>query len=204
MKMPEAFIYYLWSFKLFRGELKTTDGDPIKIINTGVRNQDSGPDFFNARVKIGETEWAGNVEMHVLSSDWLRHNHQHDKAYDSVILHVVYEADIEIENSFGEKIPSFAIKGFYPEEIYFRYRNLIGSRDWVPCHAHIPSFSDMLVYSCLDRVLVERLERKTTYLEKVLEENQHHWEEAFYLLLARSFGFRSPSNNWRVFFPQAY
>jgi hypothetical protein len=191
MRMPEEFIHYLWSHKLFRGELKTSQDEEIKVLKTGIHNKDSGPDFFNARLIIGETEWAGNVEIHTRASDWFKHNHQKDAAYDSVILHVVYEDDAEVYNQHGELIPVLCVKGLYPEEIYFRYKQLVGARDWIPCAQLINKVSDLTIFSWLDRVLVNRLERKTEHFEWILDVNTHHWEESFYILLARGFGFNT-------------
>lgn len=191
--MNEEFLYYLWSLKLLQGDLTTIDGQSVKIINPGIRNEDSGPDFFNARIKIDDTEWAGNVEMHTSSSEWLKHGHQHDKAYDAVILHVVDNADIQIVNSHGEEIPTLSIRGFYPEGIYYRYKKLTSSRDWIPCAGNIKEVNDLVVYNWLERVLVERLERKADFIEEILKESENHWEEAFYISLARSFGFNTNS-----------
>jgi hypothetical protein len=193
MKMNEEFLYYLWSLRLLNGDLQTTQGQTVKIIHPGERNTDSGPDFYNARVKIGDTEWAGNVEMHSIASDWLKHNHQLDHAYDSVILHVVDEADMQISNSYNELIPTLSIKGHYPEGVYFRYKKLIAGRDWIPCAGNIKEVSDLVVFNWLDRILIERLERKSDFIESVLNESNHHWEEAFYISLARSFGFNTNS-----------
>ncbi|MBN2746103.1 MAG: DUF2851 family protein [Bacteroidales bacterium] len=191
MKIAEDFLYYLWSLKLLRGDLSTTDGQIVSIIQPGMRNYDSGPDFFNARIKIGETEWAGNVEMHVSSSDWIKHGHQTDKAYDSVILHVVYHADMVIRNSYNEEIPTLSVQGHFPERILYRYQQLIGAREWIPCATNLKQVSDLVIYSWLDRVLVERLQRKTDFIFQILNETNNDWQEAFYITLARSFGFNT-------------
>ena len=187
--MTEDFLYYIWQYRLMNGDLETTQGEPIVIIDLGQRNEDSGPDFFNARIKIGNTEWAGNVEMHTRSSDWMRHNHNQDANYDSVILHVVYECDAMIENAMGEVIPCMELKGKIDEKLYFRYRNLIGSHDWIACAPQLNTVPDLILYSWLDRLLAERLERKTDYIESFLKSSKGNWETAFYYALARNFGF---------------
>ncbi len=189
MKMTEDFLYYLWSLKLLQGELVTTDQQKITIIHPGQRNYDSGPDFFNSRIKIGGTEWAGNVEMHVASSDWIKHGHQADRAYDSVILHVVYDADMPIINSHNEEIPTLMVKGHFPEAILYRYQRLLGAREWIPCATNLKQVSDLVIYSWLDRVLVDRLQRKTDFILQILNDTHNDWQEAFYISLARSFGF---------------
>jgi hypothetical protein len=193
MRVPEEFIYYLWKLNLLTGPLQTVDGQKITIINPGVLNQDSGPDFFNARIKIGDTEWAGNVEMHSAASDWIKHGHNKDKAYDSVILHVVYDCDTGIKNSHNEVIPCLSVKGHYPESVFFRYRKLISARDWIPCAANLKEVGDLVIFSWLDRLVIERLERKTANFEKLLEETGNDWEETFYITLARNFGFNTNS-----------
>lgn len=191
MKMPEEFLYYLWSLKLLKEPLQTTEGQDIILIEVGKRNEDSGPDFFNARMRIGDTEWAGNVEMHIKASDWMRHGHDKDKSYDSVILHVVLDADMEITNSYGEVIPTLSVRGLFSDSLYYRYRTLISSREWIPCASNIKEVSDLVIFNWLDRVLIERLERKTAYFEKILADTNGNWEETFYITLARNFGFNT-------------
>ena len=193
MKMPEEFLYYIWSLKLLKIPLQTTDGQDIVIIDVGKQNRDSGPDFFNARVRIGDTEWAGNVEMHIKASDWLLHGHEKDKSYDSVILHVVLDADMEVINRHGEVIPTFSVRGRYPESIFFRYRALISGREWIPCASNIKEVSDVVIFNWIDRILVERLERKITDFEEILSDTNGNWEETFYITLARNFGFKTNS-----------
>ena len=187
--MTEDFLYYIWQYRLMSGDLETTQGESIVIIDLGQRNEDSGPDFFNARLKIGNTEWAGNVEIHMRSSDWIRHKHNQDANYDSVILHVVYECDTMIQNATGEVIPCLELKGKIDEKLYFRYRNLISSHDWIACAPQLNTVPDLIIYSWLDRLLAERLERKTSYIEGFLESSKGNWETAFYYALARNFGF---------------
>jgi hypothetical protein len=185
----EDFLYYIWQYRLINRDIKTTNSEPIILIDMGERNEGSGPDFFNARIKIGETEWAGNVEMHSKSSDWIRHGHEKDANYDSVILHVVYECDMMIRNATNEEIPCLELKGKIDEKLYFRYRNLIASREWIACAPQLNDVPDLILYSWLDRLLAERLERKTDYIEDFLKSSNGNWETAFYYALARNFGF---------------
>ncbi len=187
--MTEDFLYYLWQYRLINRDITTTLGEPIILIDMGQRNDGSGPDFFNARIKIGTTEWAGNVEMHTKSSDWMRHNHDKDPNYDSVILHVVYECDTLIHNATNEEIPCLELKGKIDEKLYFRYRNLISSREWIACAPQLGDVPDLILYSWLDRLLAERLERKSDYIEQFLTASKGNWETAFYYALARNFGF---------------
>ncbi|HRP60459.1 MAG TPA: DUF2851 family protein, partial [Vicingus sp.] len=107
----EDFLHYIWNFKLFNTkELKTVQNEPITILKSGQHNTDAGPDFFNAQIKIGETIWAGNVEIHINSSDWIKHHHEKDNAYNNVVLHVVYHHDVDIRNATGNHIPTIELK----------------------------------------------------------------------------------------------
>lgn len=182
--MTEEFLYFIWSQRLFSPNLLTTDKEPIEILDVGLRNNDSGPDFSNARIKIDGTLWAGNIEIHVKSSDWFKHNHQEDKNFQNIILHVVYQADTVLDG-----FPCLELKGHFDEALYFRYKNLLNLKDWVPCASQLKYVDDLLIYSTLDRLLIERLERKTNAIQNLLTENSHHWESAFYISLARNFGF---------------
>jgi len=187
--MTEDFLYYIWQYRLINRDIETTNGEAVILIDMGQRNEGSGPDFFNARIKIGSTEWAGNVEMHTKSSDWIRHGHEKDANYDSVILHVVYECDMMIRNATDEEIPCLELKGKIDERLYFRYRKLIASREWIACAPQLNEVPDLILYTWLDRLLAERLERKTDYIEGFLKSSKGNWETAFYYALARNFGF---------------
>lgn len=185
--MTEEFLYYLWKNRLISHDLQTVDLQSVQIIHPGYQNFDSGPDFFNARIRIGETEWAGNVEIHIKSSDWIKHQHQKDKAFSSVILHVVYEHDMDVYEI--KDIPCLSLKASFDEALYFRYRNLISAKDWIPCGSQVTKIDDLILYSFLDSLLIERLQRKTNTVENYLSITNNHWESAFYIALARSFGF---------------
>lgn len=190
--MKESILHYIWQNKLFFAhDLKTTDGEPVKIIDVGKNNTDSGPDFFNAKVKIGETVWAGNIEIHSSSSDWNKHNHQIDKAYDNVILHIVQTADCEVYRTDGEWIPQLELT--FPKHIEENYQELISQRKWIPCADKIGLVPSIFIQSWKNALLTERLEQKMEAIENLLVENNQHWEEAFYITLARSFGFDTNS-----------
>jgi hypothetical protein len=191
--MKESILHYVWQNKLFTARnLATTDGETVEIIDVGRINTDAGPDFFNAKIKIGNTLWAGNVEIHTCSSDWNKHNHQGDKAYDSIILHVVSSADIDVYRIDGTKIPQLVLK--FPQEIETNYEQLFSRQKWVPCADKIDSVPAIFVQSWKNALLTERLEQKMNAIERLLEENNQHWEEAFYIKLARSFGFGANSD----------
>jgi hypothetical protein len=183
--MREEFLYYIWENRLTDKNLKTEEGEAVDIVATGYRNTDSGPDFLDARIQIGDKLWAGHVEIHVKSSDWNRHGHQNDKAYKNVILHVVYENDVQVNDN-----PTLELKGHVDESLFAQYQKLISSKNWIPCEksiARVPVFTRL---SWLDRMAVERLESKSETVTKLLEANQFDWEDALYKLLMRYFGLK--------------
>ncbi|MFN7115349.1 MAG: DUF2851 family protein [Saprospiraceae bacterium] len=187
--MREELLHYLWRTKRFEvNNLKTTQGDPVQILHSGDYNTHSGPDFLNARIRIGDTTWAGNVEMHLCASEWLRHGHASDKAYDNVILHVVLEEDVPITRANGERIPCLEMKHLISQKLSAKYLELLHSEKWIPCEAQFAQVSEMTRTLWLERLLVERLEQKTAIIAEALAQNQQNWEETFYQLLARNFG----------------
>ncbi len=187
--MREDFLHYLWRMKRFDLEnLRTTQGEKITINQFGSHNHDAGPDFLNARVTIGETLWAGNVEIHINSSDWNVHGHQSDKAYENVILHVVFEEDKPILRPSGERIPCLELRKRIPPNLHKTYLKLLNNEHWIPCQHHFYSVADMTKNLWLDRMLVERLERKTEDISTILKQNKNNWEETFYRSLAKNFG----------------
>lgn len=189
--MTEEFLHYIWKFRLFNNfNLKANTGETIEIIKPGEHNNHSGPDFLNAIVKIGETLWAGNVEIHINSSDWNKHKHSSDKAYNNVILHVVLNDDCTTLRTSGEMIPAIELKSRIEPDLYFRYEDLINSKQWVSCSRSINQVDTMIINSWLSRLLVERLERKSESIIHALKLNQYNWQETFYQHLARSFGFK--------------
>ena len=186
--MKESILHYVWQNKLFTAHnLCTTDGESVEVIDVGKYNTDAGPDFFNAKIKIADTIWAGNIEIHTCSTDWTKHNHHSDKAYDSVILHVVQQADADVFRIDGEKIPQLLL--VYPKEIEANYEQLIFEQKWVPCADKIGLVPEIFIQSWKNALLTERLEQKTQVIEHLLSDNNQHWEEAFYIILARNFGF---------------
>ena len=183
--MREEFLYYIWENRLTNKDLKTTESEAVDIVATGYRNTDSGPDFLEAKIQIGDKLWAGHVEIHVKSSDWNRHGHQNDKAYKNVILHVVYENDVQVND-----IPTLELKGHFDESLFAQYQKLISSKNWIPCEKSIAKVPVFTRLSWLDRMAVERLESKSKTVTKILEANQFDWEDALYKLLMRYFGLK--------------
>jgi hypothetical protein len=191
MPSSEAILHFIWKYKLFNLlGLHTSDGQTIQILQSGIHNMDSGPDFFNGKIKIGETLWAGNVEIHLRSSDWLKHKHQTDKAYDNVILHVVWEHDAPIYRTDETLLPVLELKNAVSLAILDNYERLIANNYWIPCEAQLPFVDDFTKSQCLDRMLTERLEDKALAIKHIYQTTQSSWEDTFYIVLARSFGFK--------------
>ena len=190
--MRESILHYVWQHKLFAAQqLVTTEGEPVDVIDVGKHNTDAGPDFFNAKIRIGETLWAGNVEIHTRSTDWHRHSHHSDKAYNSVILHVVSDVDGEIFRADGAKIPQLVL--VYPKHIAENYDRLITEQKWIACEDKIAAVPGIVIESWKNALLTERLEQKMQAITTLLTESNQHWEEAFYITLARNFGFGTNS-----------
>lgn len=187
--MTEEFLHFIWKFKIFSRPLRSVDGQGVHVINAGTHNRDAGPDFFNARVKIGSTLWAGNVEIHKNASDWYQHKHHQDPAYDNIILHVVYINDRKVKRSNGDEIPALEIRDAFDPAYYAKYIDIVTSRRWIPCENMIGRIPEILRKSTFGRMLAERLEEKSVFIFNKLLLNKYDWEQCFYESLARSFGF---------------
>lgn len=189
--MSEDFLHYLWKFQCFRNvNVSTEQNQAILIIHPGYHNVDSGPDFSEARVYIGEQLWAGNVEIHIRSSDWFRHGHESDPAYENVILHVVYEDDRPIHDPSGNLLPTLVLKDLFDEGLYWKYEQLLHNQTAIPCQNEFPKVDGLIVESMLERSLVERLQSKSREIQKLLEKNNNDWNETFYQWMARGFGLK--------------
>jgi hypothetical protein len=187
--MHEKFLAFVWKHRRFSMEqLCTTDGQILEILYPGDLNTDAGPDFSQARIRIAETLWAGNIELHVKASDWLRHKHSTDAAYDSTVLHVVYEADTEILNSRNANIPCLELKDRIDASVYARFLALETESSQIPCASSLHTVPVIIWRNWLDRLLIERLETKSERILQVVTQADYHWNEAFYQILARSFG----------------
>jgi len=184
--VTERLLQFIWQFQYFnKGELRSTSGETIQIIFPGTYNTNQGPDFNDAKIKIGKTTWAGNVELHLLSSDWNRHNHQNDKNYNNVILHVVWEDDFP-----DYSMPVLKLNNRVAKIFLQRYEDLMNAQGFIPCEKTISSIKPIVLQSWKERLLAERLIRKSAIVETYLDQNNHHWEETFWWLLARNFGIK--------------
>jgi hypothetical protein len=184
----ESFLYFVWQNRLFgNAEHIALTGEAIEIIHPGIRNESSGPDFFDARIRINGILWAGNVEIHVKASDWLQHGHQNDAAYRNVILHVVYEYDCNITGISGEPIPVVQID--FSKDLYQRYSKLVKNPAPVHCSGDVQKKEPFRILAFLHSMAIERLNKKSAGIHGILKKNQYDWEETFYQCLARNFGF---------------
>ncbi|GGG93589.1 DUF2851 family protein [Pedobacter zeae] len=191
MNFPEDFLHYVWQFRSFDySGLHTVAGESLKIINPGLLNKNAGPDFFHAKIEIDGTTWAGNVEIHLRSSDWLKHHHQKNPAYENVILHVVYEHDAEIKRMDQTVLPVLELKNRISADLIKKYENLFLTLTDFPCIAQIGTVDPLIVDSFLARTLIERFELKTNAVIETLNELNGNWEETFYRFMARNFGFK--------------
>ncbi len=187
--MNEDFLHYIWTYRLFDDQnLFSDQGHRLCLIDTGRLNRDSGPDFFEARIEIDGLLWVGNVEIHLKSSDWYKHHHDSDTAYNNVILHVVYENDVDVVLSNGRLLPCLKLE--ISEQYLDRYQSLMSSQLWIPCQRDIPKLNNFFVSHWLDRMLLERLERKAVGIKQMYHQNSNSWEETFYQVLARYFGMK--------------
>lgn len=184
--LNEQLLQYIWQYQFFNtSEMRTSTGEPLRILHPGTWNTNQGPDFQNARIQIGETIWAGTVELHRRSSDWNRHEHTGDEHYQAVVLHVVWENDVVVND-----IPIFELQGRVPGLLLERYEQLLHQAAFIPCEDILQSIPDLLWQSWRERLLMERLLRRKNELDSLLQQTQHNWEEVCWWMLARNFGMR--------------
>jgi len=185
----ETLLHYVWKHKLYENnELLTEEGVSFEVIDPGMDNSNAGPDFFNAKIRMEDKTWVGNIEIHTVSSDWYKHQHNKDKAYDSVILHIAETIDAdEICDTTGRAVPQWKMK--IPERIREGYLFLLNNDASVPCLGKISNISEIYLSDWKNALLVERLEHKTNALLRLLQEHKNDWNEVFYITLTRNFGF---------------
>jgi len=184
----EKLLHYVWKHKILPLKaLQTTDGKEVEIIDPGMYNTHAGPDFFNAKIRLGETLWAGNIEIHQKSSDWYRHGHQMDAAYNNTILHVAGNVDCEIETEDGKKPAQLQLD--IPAQMSIHYLELLKTDDYPRCYKMIPELDTIKVHNWMDALLTERLAERSKKVLDRLEESKGDWEQATFITLSRNFGF---------------
>ncbi|HEX2922080.1 MAG TPA: DUF2851 family protein [Bacteroidales bacterium] len=195
--MKEEFLHYLWKYKLYDStSLKDNEGNIINVIHPGDYNHDSGPDFFNARILIGKTVWAGNVEIHTDASQFMLHGHHEDPAYNNVILHVVLKNDKKVYNSRGDEVLTVEID--YPPSIYDSYLTLVNNSYIIACQDNLSDIDQFHINQWIHSLSIERLENKTTSVIDILNETGNDWDEVLYRMICRYFGFRLNSEPFEM------
>lgn len=199
--MQEDFLWYIWQHRLFDDpNLRSSQNQSIFVEHPGYLNRDAGPDFNLARLKLNGQRWVGQVEMHVKSSDWLKHGHQTDPAYHNVILHVVWENDCPIHIRKPGDLPVIELRHFVKEERVERYRSFISQPDPIACRGSISGLDQVILRQWMDRMSIEKLSAKTVEVKSRLDRHLNDWQEVLYILLARAFGMRVNSDafEWLV------
>ncbi len=191
--MKEEFLHFIWKNSLFGSkELETSSGKKLIIINPGTYNRDAGPDFFNSRLRVGDTEWAGNVEIHINASDWYRHKHHLDHSYNNVILHVVVNNDAGIKTASGTEPDTFIIT--WESQIEDRYNDYLNNPQVIACSRDIGNIPRFSLRHWISRMAIERLENKTIKFKDTLRATNNNWDETLYRLLSRYFGMKVNSD----------
>lgn len=189
--MNERLLQFIWQFQYFsKNNLVTTEEEPVQVIYQGSFNTNQGPDFSDGKIKIGTTTWAGNIELHVHSSDWEKHSHGKDSNYKNVILHVVWEDDVKLKNS----IPVIELQFRVSKLLLEHYEQLMNTNSFIPCEKSIASINEITWMAWKERLLIERLQQKSEKIFIYLKKNNNHWEETFWWLIARNFGVHINSN----------
>lgn len=176
--------------------MQTTDGQTIEVIDTGLWNRNSGPDFFNAKIKIDGVLWVGNIEIHLKASDWRLHHHDNNTDYDSVVLHIASDIDYEPHRSNGEKIPQLELH--YPDYLLDNYNELIQTSHYPACYKIISSIPKIVLHGWLNTLQIERFEEKTERIFSLLKKYNNNWEDVFFVTLARNFGFGTNSDAFEL------
>lgn len=191
LEFPEDLLHYIWKFKKFDlSNLQTTNGDKIELYNGGFHNHDSGPDFLNAKVKIDNKIWFGNIEIHKSSSDWIKHKHQLDKAYNNVILHVVFKHDKDVKTESKQILKVLELESRIDKTLIYNFNKSFNKEKVIPCSENFQGINENRISIYLDKLSIERLEFKTTKIAFYFDELQQNWEALFYKLLFIHFGFK--------------
>lgn len=188
--MNELLLHYFWKNRLFPSHnLHTTDGRELALLKTGFPHQDAGPDFKQAVIRLEDVTWVGDVEIHSRTSDWLRHGHQHDSKYHSVILHVVYQHDMEIDGNF----PTLELRNYIPPSMIEEYEQMSCSTELLPCRNTLAEVSPLQFASWLSRLAVDRLSRKQLAVTEIVRNCNDNWQEGAFRTFVTNFGFRTNS-----------
>jgi hypothetical protein len=187
--MTEKLLQFIWQYQYFNKQsLATTKGNLLQVNSAGVLNSNQGPDFHQARIIIDQTLWAGTVELHIRSSDWLRHKHQHNDRYDKVILHVVWQHDMPINDVCNNEIPCLELQPRISQMLLYKYDQWMTTPVQIPCNQSILQVPDIIWQVWKERLAIERLMSKYEHIQQHLTQTNTHWEEVFWRMLCRYFG----------------
>ena len=197
--MQEDFLHYIWQYqKLTTSVLKTVQGNKVQVISAGELNTNSGPDFYNSRIVIANQEWVGTVEIHLKASDWFVHQHQDDRAYGNVILHVVWENDVAVFDVNQNKLETLVLKGIVDEKLLFSYKNLLLKKNWINCENQIHTIDEFTLSFWKEKLLIQRLQRRSNELENELLGLENNWESLLFMLLAKNFGLKINASEFQL------
>ncbi len=189
--MQEDFLHYIWQYQKFSANtLTTVSADEVYVLSVGGYNTDSGPDFYNSKLRIDGQLWVGTVELHLKSSDWFVHQHQDDSAYENVILHVVWEDDVAVFDKHNNQLQTLVLKNYVDENLLLNYTSLLEKKNWINCENQIHKIDELTMTFWKEKLLVKRLERKALVFQKRLTELNNDWEAVLFLTLAENFGLK--------------
>ncbi|MEO9022879.1 MAG: DUF2851 family protein [Ginsengibacter sp.] len=196
--MKEELLQYIWKFQYYNNNgLRSTGDDLIHVIHPGRHNSDQGPDFKEAKIKINDTLWAGNVELHIHSSDWNLHKHSEDSNYNNIILHVVWHHDVEIKDVAGNSLPTLELQSRVSKILLEKYQQMMKSNQFIPCENHKAPLNDLALMNWKQRLVAERLIQKSETVFSILQQTHHHWEETFWWIIAANFGLKVNSEMFK-------
>ena len=189
--MNESLLQYIWKFQYYNPtSLSTAKGQTLQIINSGAHNTNQGPDFKNAKIKINDTIWAGHIELHVQSSHWKDHGHSNDANFQNIILHVVWQHDCEITDASGNDLPTLELRERVSKILLEKFTSLLRQPQFIPCENQLPDLNGLTIISWKQRLAAERLLQKSENIFNFLKQNEFHWEETFWWLIAYNLGLK--------------
>ena len=189
--MKEELLHFIWRYRHFsHTPLTLINNSEIQILRVGHLNPDAGPDFLNSKIILKGLIWVGSVEIHLKSSDWDKHGHHLDKAYNGVVLHVVWENDKPVYNQVGEEIPTLVLADYVVPSLVDRVESMMNNHKWIPCQKLLPDVDPFILIQFLERIFIERLQKKSEKVAKLLDDSRSNWDDVFYQLLCESFGLK--------------
>lgn len=187
--MKEKLLQFIWQFQYFNStQLTTSDNEILQILDPGKINHDQGPDFREAKIKINNTTWIGNIEIHIKAGSWYLHNHHNDNKFNNIILHVVWENDVEVRDQYGIKLPTLTLQERVSKILLKKYEFLMHNEEFIPCGSQINTVNKILLFNWKERLLIERLQNKSAAILECQAQNNNHWEETFWWQLSKNFG----------------